>query len=86
MPAFTREEKLVLRRVRDAKLAKDEADKEWRLSIVAASDAGLPARQIERYAGTTNTNVGNIVRRAKEMKILAAAERKMKREAKKAAA
>jgi hypothetical protein len=86
MTAFSREEKIVLRRVRDAKNAKDEADLEWRLAIVAAGDVGIPNRQIERFAGTTNTNVGNIIRRAKEMKILAAAERKAKREAKKAAA
>ncbi len=85
MPVFTKEEKVVLRRVRDAKLAKDAADLEWRLSIVEASDRGVAARQIERFAGTTNTNVGNIVRRAKEMKILIAEERKAKREAARAA-
>lgn len=82
MATFTKEEKLVLRRVRDAKLAKDKADLEWRLSIVAASEAGVAARQIERFAGTTNTNVGNIVRRAAEMKILIREERKAKRLAK----
>lgn len=80
---FTREQKIVLRRVKEATLAKDAADVEWRQSIVAAHDlGGISNRQIERYAGTTNTNVGNIVRRAAEMKILAREERKKKREAK----
>lgn len=75
MTAFTRDEKAVLRRVRNAKVAKDEADLEWRLAIVAANELGIPNRQIERYAGTTNTNIGNIVRRAKEMALLIAQEK-----------
>lgn len=79
MVAFTREEKVVLRAVRDAAKAKDEADVAWRQSIVAASKTGISNRQIERYAGTTNTNVGNIIRRAAEMEILAREERKAKR-------
>lgn len=83
MVAFTKEEKVVLRRVREATKAKDAADVEWRQAIVAAHEfGGISNRQIERFAGTTNTNVGNIVRRAAEMKILAREERKKKREAK----
>lgn len=80
---FNRDEKAALRRVRDATAAKDATDVEWRQAIVAARDLGLSLRAIEPYAGTTNTNVGNICRRAAEVKILAEAERKAARAAKK---
>lgn len=80
---FVRQEKVALRRVRDATVAKDAADVEWRQSIVAARKLDLSLRTIEQYAGTTNTNVGNICRRAAEMEILAAQEKATRKAGKK---